>query len=564
MKMKRTASRKLLVFPTKPLLARSGFARVLLAAVLLALAVLALTGCKKKQTPAAMNAQADQQTATIDTNGSGSFGGAGWAAQRASNEKNISVDAGNSFAHITYKPAVKIIDKAAVDASLQGISTDGHGAVFKNASAEIRALKAGDIFLVKNAFACKILAAQTEGSQTVIIVDRAMLTDVVANGEINVDSPIGFHGPSVASDSPPPPPPSSWMDLIETPVYAQGKGFDPERSQFSADPGKNVTGQGTSMLISGWKIDSYSITPGANQATFSARLMKDTSGFKSAISMDGNITNFQFVSNINFSPSSAKQIMNGVKGMSGKMHFIWEIGKDTPGVWAQEDQLALPIGTSIPLSGVLEGLPLSLNLSAAFLIHPALTGGNEYSKGGFTIQWVGSASTQAQTADSGDEGLTFTIDPDLNISPVAPTGMVLSVCVPRIELALGLLGAYGSSTYMQVAAVEIDTIVDAVASHLLSPSVYAALKVSPLGSLTATNILGSKADVYVQVIHTDGVTHSPNVTLAPCTKTELKITAQTGGDANLLGLTGKAKTVTDIYTHTFTKWDPGSSFCKSI
>jgi hypothetical protein len=117
---------------------------------------------------------------------------------------------------------------------------------------------------------------------------------------------------------------------------------------------------------------------------------------------------------------------------------------------------------------------------------------------------------------------------------------------------------------MQVAAVEIDTIVDAVASHLLSPSVYAALKVSPLGSLTATNILGSKADVYVQVIHTDGVTHSPNVTLAPCTKTELKITAQTGGDANLLGLTGKAKTVTDIYTHTFTKWDPGSSFCKSI
>jgi len=561
MKMKRTASRKLLVFPRKHLLARSGFARVLLAAVLFALAALTLAGCKKKQTPAALNAQADQQTATIDTSGSGSFGGAGWAAQRASNEKNISVGAGNSFAHITYKPAVKIIDKAAVDASLQGISTDGHGAVFKNASAEIRALKAGDIFLVKNAFACKILAAQTDGSQTVIIVDRAMLTDVVANGEINVDSPIGFHGPSVASASPPPPP-SSWMDLIETPVYAQG--LDPEKSQFSADPGKNVTKQATSMLISGWKIDSYSITPSNNQATFSARLMKDTSGFKAAIAMDGNITNFQFVSNINFSPSSATQIMNGVKGMSGKMHFVYEIGKDTPGVWAQEDKLALPIGTSIPLSGVLEGLPLSLNLSAAFLIHPALTGGNEYSKGGFTIQWVGSASTQAQTAQSGNEGLTFTIDPDLNISPVAPTGMVLSVCAPRIELALGLLGAYGSSTYLQVAAVQIDTIVDAIASHLLSPSVYAALKVTPLGSLTATNILGSKADVFVQVIHTDGVTHSPNITLAPCTKTELKITAQTGGDANLLGLTGKAKTVTDIYSKTFTKWDPGSSFCKSI
>ena len=41
-------------------------------------------------------------------------------------------------------------------------------------------LKANDILLVKNAFAVKVVATQTTGSQTVLIIDRARLVDVVA------------------------------------------------------------------------------------------------------------------------------------------------------------------------------------------------------------------------------------------------------------------------------------------------------------------------------------------------------------------------------------------------
>jgi hypothetical protein len=528
---------------------------------LTALLVLAPTSCKKKDT--APQAQGSGPVPTIDTAGSDSFGDASgseaWIAQRAANDKKVSVGAGKSFAHITYKPNVKVIDKAAVDASLQGISSDGHGAVFKNASAEIRALKAGDIFLVKNGFAAKVLGAETDGDQTVVIVDAAMLTDVVANGEINLDSPIGFHGSSNSAALRSPARRFHWMDMIETPVEAQA-------STIKADPTHNLGKTVKDALISGWKIDSYSITPGDNQANFNARLMKDASGFKSAIAMDGNVTNFQFASNLKFSPNTASQVVTGLQGMSGKMHFVWEIGKDTPGVWAQEDKLKLPVGMEIPLGPVLEGLPLALEMSAAFLIHPALTGGNEYSKGGFTIQWVGSTSNAAQSAAPGDEGLTFTITDEMNVSPAAPTGMVISICAPRVELKLTVLGAYGDddATLLRVAASVIDSIVDGIEKHLLSPAAYAAFKASPLSNVTASNILASQADVYVQVIHTEGVTHSANITFAPCTKTELKITAQSGGDANLLGLTDKAMTVKDIYTKTFTKWDPGSSFCKSI
>jgi len=525
------------------------------------LLVFAPTSCKKKE--AAPQGQPGGPVPVINTAGSGSFGDAAgsddWIARRAASDKNVSVGAGKSFAHISYKPNVKVVDKAAVDASLQGISSDGHGAVFKNAPVQIKALKAGDILMVKNAFAAKVMGVQTDGDQTVVLVDAAKLTDLVANGEINVDSPIGFHGPRTSAAQPPPVRPFHLMDMIETPVLAQD-------SPIKADPAHNLGKTAKDALIAGWKIDSYSITPGDNQAHFNARLMKDASGFKAAIAMDGDVTNFQFASNLKFSPNTASQVVTGLQGMSGKMHFVWEIGKDTPGVWAQEDKLKLPVGMEIPLGPVLEGLPLALEMSSAFLIHPALTGGNEYSKGGFTIQWVGSSSNAAEFAAPGDEGLTFTITDDMNISPAAPTGMVLSICAPRVELKLTVLGAYGDddATVLRVAASVIDTIVDGIEKHLLSPAAYNAFKASPLGNVTASNILASQADVYVQVIHTEGVTHSANITLAPCTKTELKITAQSGGDANLMGLTDKAKTVKDLFTKTFTKWDPGSNFCKSI
>jgi hypothetical protein len=533
-----------------------------------------LTSCKQKPTAVANRPAANAQVAlpAIQTSGVSTFGGDSWLKQKQAHDRNVTAGAGKSFANITYKPEVKIVDKAAIDASIQGISSNGRGVIFKGASPEIRALKAGDILLVKNAFAAKILVAENDGDQTALITDQANLSDVVQSGEINVDTPISFHGPSVASASPPRP--FHLMELLETPVYAQnGTGEGPAPGAFlpgtSPKPGrdvdsptKTVRDAAVDALTSGWKVESYSVVPSNNSAIISARLSKYTSGFKAVVETDGSITNFQFVSNLKFSQNTGQQAIRGVQGMSGKMHFVWEIGKDTPGVWAAEDKVKLPAGVSIPLGPELAGLPLSIDIYAAFLIHPALTGGGEYSKGGFTIGWVGSNSDAADNGAS--EGLTFQVTDDQNISPVAPNGMVISVCVPRIELKLALLGSYGSDNFFKTAAAAIDTAIDAIARHFLSPSAFAAYTASPQGNMTATNILGSQADIYVQVIHTEGVTHAPNIGLAPCSKQELKITGQIGGEAKLLGLTKGAPSTKDVFTKTFTRWDPASNFCKGI
>jgi hypothetical protein len=449
---------------------------------------------------------------------------------------------------VVLKPGVKLLEKATVDASIQGIGSDGHGVVFKNAAPEILALKAGDIMIVKNAFAAKVLAAETDGDQTVLVTDRVGLADVLQQGDIKIDTPITFHGPKAANTPPLTPPPFKLLDLFETPLYGD-------------TPSAQVKSLATSALTSGWTIENWSVTPAGNTANISARMTKDTSGFKAALGITGSITNFQFASSIKFpSQGMGNQIISGVQGMSGTMHCVWEIGKGTPGVWAVEDKIKLPAGITIPLGEALAGLPLSLDISSAFLIHPALTGGNEYSKGGFTIGWTGSNASGA----GGSEGLTFEITDDDNVSPVAPNGMVLSFCAPRIELTLGLLGAYGASTALSTAATVIDAAISAVANKYLPPAVLAAIKASPLGKMSVSNTLSSSADIYVQIIHTEGVTHSSNMTLAPCTKIQLKITGQTGGDAQLFGLTSGATTTKDLFTKEFTEWKPGSKFCKGI
>jgi len=531
--------------------------RILLTLTLL----ISATSCKKSK-PAASQAGANTPIPTINTSG-GNFGGDTWLDQQAANEKNVTAGAGQSYAHVTYKPSVKVFNESDLEPSLEGIGSDGHGIVFKNAPASVLAIKAGDILMVKNQFAAKVLAAETDGDETVLITDAAKLADIVQNGEINLDTPITFHGPQMSSAITPQPPPAfHFMDLFETPVYAAQNGTGTPAAPGSLTPsysapkpgvdGGSATSQiiaAAGALLSDWTVENWSVTPSQNDAVINAKMTKSTGGFVAAITMTGTVSNFQFVQKLKF-PTQSSQLMNAVHGLSGQMHFVWEIGKQTPGVWATEDKIKLPAGITIPLGPMLDGLPLTLDISAALLIHPALTGGNEYSKGGFTITFDGNSSGM---------GLTFKIDEDQSISPIAPNAMVIAFCVPRVELKLG---ATWSDKFSHATAA-----VDKAISYLkskLPASIQNAINNSPLSKMSVTNALASSADLFVQVIHTEGVTHASNITPAPCSKIQLKVTGQWGGDATLFDLVPGASGTRDLFTKTFTRWNPASDFCKSV
>lgn len=562
----------------------SGKTRKRLAVVLAGALVLSAGGCKKK--PPQSAAASDQKTAPMPALASSSHAldsdPAGWLATRLADDTGVAVDGGSSFAHVTYKAEVKTATDDEITHSFVGVSSDGHGAVFVHAPASIAGLKPGDIFMVPNEFAVKVLGVQSDQDTTTVIFDQAKLTDIVQSGQIHLDSGIHFHPPQQVAETEPAP--FHWIDLLATPAWAQnGTGTPPEPG--SLQPGFNTPKPGINAgspsaqaqsfmkaLLSGWTVAEWNVTPGSNTASINAKLTKDIGGFLAVVTMNGQVSNFQFTQDLTF-PVNTTMVIAGVKGMTGQMTFGWEIGKNTPGVWATEDKIKLPAGLTIPLGQFVRGLPIVLDISSALLIHPGLTGGNEYSKGSFTIGWNSTAS---------DEGLTFQINQDQNISPVAPNAMVIAFCVPRVELQVSPMGMFGSTAnakpFENIPGLNkilggktvsdiggwVDGKVASVAQQVLPAQLLAAIKASPLGNFSISNVLSSQADIYAQIIHTEGTTHTASITPMPCSKIELKIDGQVGGEAQLLGMTPGAKTTKTVFTKTFTRADPGSDFCKSI
>jgi hypothetical protein len=541
-------------------------------AAVAALLALSPTSCKKKETPATANAQANSQISQITA------GEASPAKVHIPDGSNVEVDGSKSYAHITYLPTVKTFDDSEVRSSLMGISSDGHGFLFQNASQSIKNLQADDVFMVKGEMAAKVLGVVNDDDKTLVLVDQASLADMVQGGDINIDTPVRFTGPRNTAKVDAQPFIENLLDMVDSPVYAQsglqGSTADEARSKGTQDAAINAAKGIGSAITSGWTVSKYSFVAGDQQCNFDIVLVKSYNGFVARVAAKGWIGNFDFAANMqnivaNKGRGAVTHMFSSVKNMKGNIQFDWEIGKESPGVWAEEDRVKLPGGISVPLAPLLGGLPLTLDISAALLIHPALTGGNEYSRGGFSISWGGPGggfeTSSGGAVTDGDQGgtinLTYNVTADQNISAVAPNAMVISYCAPRIELRLDVLGPFAKS--LSDFGSNIDKIVSKMES-VFPKSILDAVAKSPLSKVTASNILSSNADVFVQFIATEGVTHSSSITPAPCSKQEIKFTGQGGGSMQLFGLTDSAKKNTDLFTKTYTRWDPASDFCKSV
>jgi hypothetical protein len=537
-----------------------------------AMLALSPTSCKKKETPSTANAQANSQIAQI------AGGSTDAATPHIADGTNVSVDGSKSYAHISYLPTVKTFDDSEVRSSLQGISSDGHGFLFQNASQSIKNLQTDDVFMVKGEMAGKVLGVVNDADMTLVLLDQASLADVVQDGDINIDTPVRFTGPKNSARVEPSPLIDHIFDMIDSPVYAQsglqGSTADVARQKGTQDAALSAAKGIASAFTDGWTVAQYAFTPGDGECNFQIVLVKKSQGFVARVAAKGWIGNFDFAANLQNIKATkgrgaAANMFSAVKNMKGNIQFDWEIGKESPGVWAVEDRVKLPGGISVPLAPLLGGLPLTLDISSALLIHPALTGGNEYSRGGFSISWGGpgggfqtsSGGAVTDGDQSGTINLAYNVTTDQNISAVAPNGMVISYCAPRIELRLDILGPFAKS--LSSFGSTIDKIVSKMES-VFPQSILDAVAKSPLGKVTASNILASNADVYVQFIATEGVTHSSSITPAPCSKQEIKFTGQGGVSAQFFGLTDSAKKNTDLFTKTYTRWDPASNFCKSV
>jgi len=480
---------------------------------------------------------------------------------------------GNSYAHVTYATNVHELEKSDGLDGLEAESTDGRALLYKASTPGIASLKAGDILIIKGVAARKILKVEQKGDEVYLAVDVASLREVVANGEIKLDAPVHFgkvtNGGLTAA-------PGSIFDLFATPAYAQS--FSPDNNaaaaaSSSAATGATIDGFGNMMkglgkfAVGDWTVTQYNASPSNGQLNLDLVLAKSVGGFKAMIAGHGYITDFDLIQNMQLGSNFAStQLVSAFKNVGGQMKLTWEIGKDTPGGYAKEDRMKLPISASIPLAQYLGGLPVMLEISAAMIIHPALTGGSEIATGAYTINYNGSMegnAVQSGTTASGDFKGNATLDQDAGASGIAPVGMVVAYCFPRLELSLGLSKIYPALSPDGAAGKVLNAAVGKVDSWL--SSVTSGLPATSGISTTAiiSNALTSNAAVFAQLVSTAGVTRSGDATVAPCSNVDLHVTGQVGVNANMFGVgIDENKHTSDVFTKSFSRNTGG--MCASI
>src|SRR5262249_60019438 len=213
--------------------------------VVLSATLLAASGCKKSE----------------DSPSSGD--------QPASSSSSALPATGSGYAKVTYQPTVHAVEQTDVVRTLRGISSDGSALLFDSSNAQVANLKSGDILLLKGIAARKVLLAENQGSQVVVITRQATLPEVVQSGNIHLDAPIRF-GTLRAHEEPDAPNAilsRAFGSLWSGTVFAQGPdsaALHDAQAKGRADAYKDLASSAVHAVVDDWD-SSLSVTPAGSK-----------------------------------------------------------------------------------------------------------------------------------------------------------------------------------------------------------------------------------------------------------------------------------------------------------
>ena len=474
---------------------------------------------------------------------------------------------GSGYAHVTYRSNVRIMDAEEGRKALIGVSTNGASLLFDSSNSTARSLHAGDVLLIKGLMARSVLGAESTPDGVVVLTQHALITDVIQDGEIKIQAPVRFGTVRAANENVPPLP--TWLNLFATPAYAQsptGEMAKSAEAKGSMDAYGNMVKGMFSAVVSGWDT-TFQATPGEGQTNLNITLKRNVGGFAALITGQGSISNFQFDSVINIKQSVLQNMDTSFNNLNGQMNFEWQVAKDDGGVMAEESKIKLPGAIEVPLAEFLDGLPMYLEVSGAILIHPAITGGKEITKGQFQIRYDGNQHFQVKPGNVNTDGSLsgdIQLGDHQDISPTAPLGLVVAFAAPRVELTLGLNKIYDESEIKKAADI-VDKIADTVAKHLLSAQQYANYQQNGLHlGDTFKNALSTDGAAFIQMIGTSASSYSGMSAISPCARYDLNLVATVGASAEVWGKTF-ASTNKEIFRKGMTRVDPpGMRLCENI
>jgi hypothetical protein len=450
---------------------------------------------------------------------------------------DLTTKPGNTF-QATFTDKVVKMEQVAFIKSIRSISSDNTTFVFDPSDDAASKLHEGSILFVPGVAIRKVDVATRQENNLVVVTEDAPLLEALKDANIKWSTPVNFAAVARASAAIP-------QTASEAPLTLSGQILGALSSTVYADSG----GLSLSGEDDGWAY-TVKASPLPDKLNLDLDVSRKYNGLVVKVTGSGYVQNFETAATIMVKDSQLKYFDYQNKNLNGQVNFGWEAAKDAAGVEAAEQRIKLPSSFSIPLP--IGGLPFSLEVSEALLLHPAFTGGKEVARGRFNVAYngvQGFSLDQGNVNQEGQGNAEGSIVDNFSLSPIAPVGFVAAVAMPRIELKLG------TDTVFQV--------VKKFAPPGLADAALNLLKKTPFGSKiqqAVSDKLKTTGAAYAQVIITTSTIAAGAGSLIPCQKARLITTIQVGANATILGK-DKGKVSKDIFHQEKTIVIPPTKSC---
>ncbi|HEY4210674.1 MAG TPA: hypothetical protein VGM84_04300 [Steroidobacteraceae bacterium] len=483
----------------------------------------------------------------------GCSGGKSQTDAKAINRQSSAPSSGQGSAHIVYRPEVKTLDAPAARNALRGVSTNGLALVFDASASGIAALKAGDVLLVKNLMARKVLAVDQQGNEKIILTRLATLPEVATEAKISFRQPVHF-GALRAKNSARQLP---WLERVlealgPRAAYAQADivhqdpithtpGDSVSNVFDAAKNGVNTTINGFKAVVEGWDTE-FDATPEDGKLHLTMKLTRtsEATNVVAEIDADGYLQDYDTMLDAAMSGGSMNDLTGSFKNINGSMYVTWKIGQKTKGAGPGQSRIDFPTVVATSLAPLLDGLPLFLEIKGSVIVNPVTTGANEYASGSYRLTYDGYQNFKLHgTAFDSDGPVNMKIDSELPTGvSLAPTASVVALAAPIVQISFGgpALDVFKVGDLAD-AADTVNKWADKVAKQYLPPDLYGLFQdTSDLLAKSLKAVQNTGAMVDMRVVTTTTHMQSGSATMFPCQKETWQFVVYVGATAQALGI----------------------------
>lgn len=457
------------------------------------------------------------------------------AVQGTSSPVDLATLPGNTF-QVTYSGHTVIMDGPTVRKTLRSVSKNGNVLVF-DSSPQMQKLEPGSVLLMQGLALRKILAVMPFESGTAVLTAPALLTDAIKEGHIHWDYSMRFSAKSAGKENVGPSRDARTASCLRDLLGCWNSHALPVVYAADAPPG-SIHG-----TVKGWDfwVDATTET---NRVRMQMEVKREEAGLHALLTGDGYLQNFDTSSDIEIHDSKLTDLRWDNKNLNGVMNFGWEVAKEKPGVWAEEDQIPLPTSFKQPI--IIGGLPLTLTVEEALLIHPALTQASQLSEAHFRLEYNGYSRFSLHSGNIDDNGQVTgetTIVNSRALSPTAAHAFVAALAAPRLGLKFGISSAWEAlqevlPTDLAESALHAFLSNSYVQKMMGGPEFQKALDIVSEVKDAVKTALKSDAAVHLDFVMAANLLDSgpltPGLVMAHCTRVQIVVTVQGVANAEIL------------------------------